>query len=423
MRSIYWILGCAVFYSHLVVAAEQPTLSLADATQRALAASPHIKASGAALEASKGEHQQAGALPNPELGVEAENVAGGGPYSGFDSAEVTLGVSQQIELGGKRSSRVNIAQQNMTLADMDNTAARLTLIRDVTVAYADVAAAEAQVTLAEEQKKLAEGILRNVAKRVEAARDPLIERSKAQVAMSTSTIALDKAQRELTVARKRLNSLLGEQSSDYVLDNEAFFNITEPPTSEALEKALAKNPDIARWQAAIARSEATLELEQANAVPDPRINVGVREFRETNDRAFVVGLSIPIPVFNANQGNIAKANAEVNRTGFEASQAKVTLGAEATRTSEELHSAYSQAKTLRDSILPAAKKAFVLAQEGYDVGRFPYLEVLDAQRTLYGAREQYHAALKEYHTKRAELERLTATHLPASEIKEVSHAQ
>ena len=76
-----------------------------------------------------------------------------------------------------------------------------------------------------------------------------------------------------------------------------------------------KNGDY-RWQAkrgtytpvklnsSLEQSKARLELEQANAIPDPRLSVGVRDFRDSGDQAFIVGVSLPIPVFNANRGNI-----------------------------------------------------------------------------------------------------------------------
>jgi cobalt-zinc-cadmium efflux system outer membrane protein len=85
--------------------------------------------------------------------------------------------------------------------------------------------------------------------------------------------------------------------------------------------------------------------------------------------------------------------------------------------------AYVQAATLKDTVLPEAEQAFSLSRQGYESGKFAYLEVLDAQRTLAEARLQFIEALQEYHTQRANVERLTATQLHTSTKQEESREQ
>jgi len=385
-------------------------ITLSAALEKALANSPQLKSAGSAMFASKGERRQAGALPNPEIGIEAENLAGQGPYKGTDSAEITYGVSQLIEIGGKRSARQQAASKGYEIASFDYKAARLNLIRDVTAAYADAVAAQEEVKLAEEQKKLAGEVLESVSKRVTAAAAPLIQQSKAEVALATSEIAFSKATRELEVAKKKLASLWGQDGDGFILDASDFFTIQPPAALTDAAARLTSTPDIARLEAELWRAKANLELERANAIPDPTVSVGVRDFRDSGDQAFVVGLSLPIPVFNLNQGNIAKARHEVSKSESDKQSAALDLSNELTRAAQELQTAYEESESLKVTILPAAEKAFSLSREGYQAGKFPYLEVLDAQRTLFEARSQYNAALKNYHTHRAEVERLTAAH-------------
>lgn len=264
-------------------------------------------------------------------------------------------------------------------------------------------------------------ILDVVSQRVNAAREPLIQKSKAQVTLSSSTIAHDKAERALRTTKRNLAALWGSSEENYPLDDAAFFTITEPPPLNGTPDAWKKNPDFARYDAELAKSRAALDLEKANAIPDPRISAGVRDFRENNSRAFVLGLSLPIPVLNLNQGNIEKARQELNRTESTKDVTALTLNTELTRTQAELETSYHQAVTLKDTILPSAEKAFKLSRQGYGEGKFSYLEVLDAQRTLYDTRAEYHDALKDYHRSRAEVERLTALHLSPSNHNEESH--
>lgn len=396
-------------------------LTLDAAIQKAIASSPRLRASQAAALASKGERSQASAWVNPEASIEAENVGGKGAYRGIDSAEITYGVSQLVEVGGKRSARVGIAEQGVTLAGFDYEAAKLDLIRDVQLAYADAIAAQEQVKITQEQQDLAKEVLDVVSQRVNAAREPLIQKSKAQVTLSSSTIAHDKAERALRTTKRNLAALWGSSEENYPLDDAAFFTITQPSPLNGTPDAWKKNPDFARYDAELAKSRAALDLEKANAIPDPRISAGFRDFRENNSRAFVVGLSLPIPILNLNQGNIEKARQDVNRTESTKDVTALTLNTELTRTQAELETSYHQAITLKDTILPTAEKAFKLSRQGYGEGKFSYLEVLDAQRTLYDTRAEYHDALKDYHRSRAEVERLTALHLSPSNHNEESH--
>jgi cobalt-zinc-cadmium efflux system outer membrane protein len=381
-------------------------ITLSAAIDKALANSPRLRSMEAEIAGSRGEKDQAGAWPNPEADVEVENIAGDGTYKGFDSAEITYGASQLFEIGGKRSARKEAASQGYRIARIQYEITRLDLIRDVTVAYVEAVAAKEAVALAEKQRFLAAEVLQNVAKRVEAAAEPLFQRSKSEVALATSEVALDRARRDYTIARKQLATLWGSETTGFDLDTSSFYNIAPAQTLKA-DLALSLNPDIVRWEAEEARTQARLALEEAKAIPDPRVSVGVREFNDSEERAFLVGVSIPIPLFDLNSGNIAKARSDVMKAASDKHAAKLGLSAALTRSEEELANAYRQADALKTKIIPAAEKAYSLSRQGYEAGKFPYLEVLDAQRTLVDARTQYNDALKVFHSRRAEVARVT----------------
>lgn len=415
LQKSFVCLICATLLGSHAARAQAPVtgnvITLNAAIEKALASSPRLKSAGSAVLASKGERLQAGLRPNPEAGVEAENFAGRGPYTGVDSAEISFGVSQRIEIGGKRSARQATAGRGYEIANYEYQTARLDLIRDVTIAYADAVAAQEEVKLAEDQKKLAGEVLQSVTRRVAAAAEPLIQKSKAEVALATSEIAFSKALRELAIAKKNLVSLWGQDDSFYSLDASDFLTIQAPAVLDDAFARLTATPDIARLDAGIARARAALDLERANAIPDPTFSAGVRDFRETRDQAFMLGVSLPIPVWNQNQGNIAKARHEASKSETDKQALMLELSNALTRAAQELQAAYGEAESLKVTILPAAEKAFSLSRQGYQAGKFPYLEVLDAQRTLFEARSQYNAALENYHARRAEVERLTAAHV------------
>lgn len=384
-----------------------PTLTLSEAIQKALDASPRLKSATAGLDAAKGAEDQAGYWLNPEIGFEAENVAGSGPYSGTNSAEYTLGINQKVEIGGKRSARQNAAVALREGANIDVLAERLNLERDVHIAYSEVLAEAEAVKLALDQEELAKDVLASVSKRVNAAAEPEIQRSKADVAYATATIAREQEQRQFKVAKEKLARLWGDSSFNVSLDHSHFFELEAPAPMPSYLAKLKNIPDMQRLAFLKAEKEALLELERAAAIPDPNFSLGVRDFRGSGDQALVFGVSLPIPVLNQNQGNVAKARADLSRTESDARQFELDLEQQLIENWQHWNSAYSEATRLNEKLLPSAEKAFRLARSGYAQGKFPYLEVLDAQRTLFDASSQYHGALKRYHAARANVERLT----------------
>jgi cobalt-zinc-cadmium efflux system outer membrane protein len=384
--------------------------TLDDAIAKALVQSPRLQGFSSGVAAAKGERAQAGAWQNPEISYSRENFGGGNAYKAISPMQNSYGVSQLIEIGGKISARESIAAKGLEIASLDEQAATLDVIRDVTTAYADVVAAEENVRLATEQKALAVDVLKSVSVRVEAAAAPLMQKSRAEVERSTATIALDKASRERDISRKKLAALMGEERFILPLDSAAFYAIVKPEAA-SLEEKLKANPDLVKLNSSLEQSKARLELEQANAIPDPRVNVGVIHIPSAKDQAFMVGVSLPIPIFNANRGNIEKARHEISRTEMDNRQMALNASAELTQAHERMENSYVQAQTLKTEILPSADKAFKLAREGYGLGRFPYLEVLDAQRSLFGVKQQQIEAIREFHTAKAQVERLTTTRL------------
>jgi len=388
---------------------DAPVMTLEEAIGKAIEASPRLQSAKAGLDAAKGAEKQAGYWPNPELAFEAENIAGGGQYSGTDSAEYTYGLSQKIEVGGKISSRKNAAKAMREVTSVALSAEKLNLERDVHIAYANVLGETESLELAIEQETLAKEVLDTVSKRVDAAREPEIQKNKAEVAYATSVISREQGERQLRISIKNLAQLLGESDLNASLDHSHFFKLEAPAPIENYQEKLRNAPEILISSYIEKEKASLLSLEKAQSIPDPILNAGVRDFRDSGDQAFVLGFSIPLPVLNTNQGNIAKAKAKLTQSRSNSRQMRLTLEQNLIENWQGWQTSYMEATSLRKRILPAAKKAFDSAWHGYEKGKFPYLEVLDAQRTLFNARAQYHDSLKRYHSSRANVERLTTT--------------
>ncbi len=396
-------------------------LTLEEAVNTALKQSPILGASSSRADAATASLSQAEALPNPELSIEAENIFGDGPYKGTDAAEMTYGISQQIEVAGKRSSRISLADNEKTLIHFQRDAARLDLIRDITVAYTETIFAEAQLGILAEQRKLAALVRDSVAAKVEAGKEPPIQKNKAEIELSSSEIALEHADRNLTAKTRILSTLMGQDAKAVKLDPDSLPALIEPETLELYRARLSQTPEARSQDADVLKAQSTLSLEKANAVPDPTFSIGVRQFKEDDQQALVAGLSVPLPVFNLNRAGIKRAGHEVTAAQLDQKGAYFSRDAELTETYQNLVSAYRAATSLKSTVLPGAEEAFSFARQGYEAGKFGYLEVLDAQRTLFEVRQELNNAVLDYYRQLAAIERLSAIHSAIS-AKDQNHA-
>lgn len=375
------------------------------AIARALEVAPRTAAAAARLRAAGGAVDQADVMPNPEVSATLDNFKGSGPYSGYRGSEATYSLSQTIELGGKRGARVDAAQAARSTAGFDLAGAKLDLVRDVRQAFAEAVAAEAAVTLAEEQLRLAGEVERSTQARLEAGREAPIQLNRAEIARRQAQLGLDQAKRRAGAARQVLAGLTGVGQAGVRLEDSWFRDIDDA----APVAAGGDSTDLMRRQSEVRRSRAELEVERSKAIPDVTVSGGFRRFREGRDNAFLVGISVPIPVFDQNRGAIARARAEVVAAEADLAAERIDQDRRVTAARVNQDAARESATTLQEKIIPTAEQAFAAAQEGYRQGKFSYLEMLEAQRTLFETRRDLIDTLQGFHNARAELERLTAT--------------
>ena len=387
---------------------EEPNgvLTLRKALSLALMQNPELAAFSWEIRAADARRLQASLLPNPEFEVEVEEVGGSGERSGFDGAETTIQLGQLIELAGKRPKRTRLAALERDLASWDYESKRLDVMNQVTQAFIDVLAAQKRLALSKEMVDLSEQVYTAVKQRVNAGKDSPVEQTKAKVALTTIQIEWERAKRKLVSARMQLVTAWGSNTPVFNEVAGQFDNVLPIPSGEELSSLISHNPDIARWIAEMEQRHATVDLEKAYAVPDPTIFGGAQRFNETDDTAFVLGISFPLPLFDRNQSNIQAAKYRLAKAREERKAVETSLYAVLAEAYQELSSAYMETTALKDDVLPGARSAFDAANEGYREGKLDFLQLLDTQRTLVEVRGQYIESLAAYHKARANVERL-----------------
>lgn len=362
-------------------AAWAQSLSLDAALTTALASHPDLRASMLEREASEGATQQAGAWQNPELSTLVEDTRQA-------TRTTTIQLNQPIELGGKRLARVNAARAAQSQADLDVAARRAQVRSQVMAAFYGVAVAQERVRLSQELGGLASQAREAASKRVLAGKVSPVEELKAQVAEAQALSASAVAQSEWRAAVSQLRQALGDPNAKFERVEVDIGRLPAAGQWEPLSQRLEASPAIARAQQEIARRQALSDLERARRIPDMTLTLGAKRDQQLGRDQPIVGVSLVLPLFDRNQGAILEASRREDKARAEFDALRASLEAQVVQALSQLTSALTQAQTLRDKVLPGARQAFAASTKGYELGKFGFLDVLDAQRTLFDVETQ-----------------------------------
>jgi cobalt-zinc-cadmium efflux system outer membrane protein len=376
-----WVLGIAVACAAFCAAYAEPAPPYSELVRRAELTAPRIAESEANIRAAEGGTIQAGVRPNPSIGLEAENIGRGTSDNGLSQEQTTLSLIQPFEIGGQRTARINAAGAALETARAERDRTRIELAYELAVAYVSAEEAGQRAELAAESLDRAQEDERAALALVNAGREADLRAVQANAARTAAEADLESARADATEALARLSGLAGSPVP--------FTGITPSLLDRAAEAPRAgsdqiSSPAVRAAEAARSAAFQRIAVERTRATPDVSISLGVRRFGGENAKAVVAGVSIPLPLYNSNAGNIATAEAEL--AAAEARVAGARLSAEA-----DYRAALSQAVAAErrvnaaDQAVQAADEAYRLARVGYDAGRTPLVEVLASRRTLTDA--------------------------------------
>ncbi len=382
------------------------TLTLSQVLQRALAVNPRLTSADRDIGIATGRSIQAGALPNPEFSAEAENVAGSGPYRGLRSAETTLQLSQLIELGGKRDARISAGLAEADGAYWQRQAVRLEVLSDAAAAYINVLAAQRRIKILDDQVAALDRLQPLLQRRVEAGASSQPEVLRAQVAADLVRVERERSKTALSRARRELALLMGESNPRFSGVVGQLNDARQPPPFRSITDAIDGNPQLMRWTAVRHSATPNYSLPASNPSPmSAQASVGGIS-GESGDNAAVVGLSMTLPLWDQNKGDIIAANNALDKVQADRAINKATLLSVAGKSYDAAIGALQEVNLLRGSVLPNVRRAAQAIEDGYGQGRFTLLELLDVQATLADAQLREQEALRTFHTAVATIEGL-----------------
>lgn len=379
------------------------SLTLSKAISLVMASNRQLKAFAWDIRSADARQMQARLRPNPELDLSMEEFGGQGPRRGFDGVETTVAVTQSIETGGKRDKRSQVALLEKKLAQRDYELTRLSVLKQTHQAFSEVWGVQQRHTLTRHQVRLAEQLLKTVHQRVEAGKDPASEAAKAEIVLAQAQINVQQASSDLADARRRLSLLWGAPAAHFdQVDEPSDPDVNLSPPAR-FQQQVKEHPQVQRCQNVLALKRAQLALIKAQAKSNMSVTAGLKRLEQDSDNTGVIGTAIPLRFFNRNQGAIAASQYELAKAKEQHSLALAQVESQLAQSTQRLDTAQAYASMLKDTVLVNAEAVFEAAEKRYKEGRSDYLELLDAQRTLFQIQAQLLQAQTSVRLARADL--------------------
>ncbi len=350
----------------------------------------------------------AGVLPNPGLSATREQLSGDpGVYR-----ETILQVGQALPIGGQRGLHRETARQAAAAARARLEGTRLRLAFEVHRAYLHAAAAEADLAALAEttevfrrveesgRSRLAEGdISRFDHSRLQ------IERARYETLLARGRLALEETSRELTMLVAPDSIAAGT----LILPAERLSDLGAPAAALDVETALlsaAARADVRAAEAEIEAAVAALSLQRRLRIPDVTLSGGYKHQADGYQGA-VLGVSVPLPLWDRNRGGIAEAEANLNAAHARRELALRSAEAEIRRAWDTRRSLEARMRLIRETLLPESAGLLETARIAYAEGEMSLIELLDAADAYRGMSEAVTALLADYLTAGYALERAT----------------
>jgi cobalt-zinc-cadmium efflux system outer membrane protein len=372
----------------------QTKLSLHEAIHQAQN-SPTARIAQSQVDASHGQVRQAGLRPNPRLFLQSEDLR---PWaSDFDfpnNTEDYAYIGQTIELDGKRSKRLQLANANLHRTDAQRSLQMQQLAGRVAASYWNVVSTARISELMHRDLAAMDAMVQYHKERVDAGAMRGVDLLRMQIERDRLLIILEAAQREAALARVDLGRQIGQPLNSDVELTDSIDALEIVPQQE-LSAVLAQRADMAAAQDTVAAAEADLKLQKSLGVPDLDLLGGYK--RNSGANTLYTALQVPLPVRNRNQGEVQRAQANIQIAQAQLEQVKLTVQADVGAATE----AYTREHEIVQKTLPDmrnhAKQNLAIMSDAYKTGGVDLLRYIDAERTEIDVEVNALRMLSEFH--------------------------
>lgn len=401
----------AAFAQPAISGSTQPRtkLTLVAAFQAARAKNPELEANRGVARWAESRREAARIFPNPEFALLFEDITSKPRDEEASPGNIKAELSQPIELGGKRGSRIRLAEAEANSRILEGTLTEIRVRFEVAQAFLKVVQAQELVKLASERSTLATRLAEIATERVRAGKIAPIEETRLRTSAALAGFESQELAQTLRSARLELANVMGAPEGTF---GEATFDLGQTDkniTKEAIVSALDRSAATQKAENEVTRARAELDVERANAFPDFTL-VLEANYQPWDERTlFAAGFNLPIPLFDRNQGARGMAAVQAESALSLAAKERQGLNKELEDAHGELTASLGKARVLKSDIIPGLEQGLAALETAYRQGRIGYLDVVESQESLFTMREKHIEALTRYHTAVFRIESLTAT--------------
>lgn len=406
------LVSLTVIWAPLASAQSAP-LELKDAIARAVAHNPALRGSEYLLQATRAREAQAALMPPMGVGMDLEDFAGTGSMRDTASLQTTLQLSGVLELGGKRTARVLVAERATDIVAIEQEGRRMDLLAQVATRFAEVAARQEQLEVARESSRLAATTVERVTERIRIGAAPRYELARAEIRLLRARMDERGAEDELASSRVHLAATWGGTSADFERVAADLFELPQVKTFAQLMAGIESSPSIRILLSRERLADAQINLATAANRLDVGWSLGVRHIQTADDVALVASAAVPLGTRRRAEPGIREARAGRALASIELESARVEAGSALYRLHRDLERTRLEVAALRDEVQPRAASVLQSTEQAFRQGRTGFLEYANSQQELLEVRREAVVAAAGYHVLLIEIERLTGSSLDA----------
>jgi cobalt-zinc-cadmium efflux system outer membrane protein len=380
-------------------------LTLADFVEVALRRNPELRIAEARVEEAQGRFLQAGLYPNPMVGWQANDVGARDNRAGKQGITLT----QDIVTAGKLDIAQAAAGQGVAAADWQAVTRWYEVMAKLRAAYYDALTAQRAVQVNDELTRIAENAFLTAEKFERAGAGNRPDVLRAQVELEQMRNRLEVARRQAEARWRLLAAAAGlDELPQRPLAGRLEDTVGDYDYAALRSAILANHSDLQAARAAVAEADLLLRRAEVEVVPDVQLYAQPQYMFDEQSAGAQAGITITLPVFNRNQGNIRAARAELAKAHETLRQTELRLLANLAAAYQRYQAARLLVRNIAELILPKAQESLRLILLGYERGdeKFDYTAVLQAQNILAQVRMGYVEALGDLQTAATDLEAL-----------------
>ena len=384
------------------------TISLSEVASRVRTHHPALRAARLAVEEAKGRQLAAGRLTNPTLNFDFQTQSNLSPQTSVISIDQSFPITRRLSLEKK------LTAQFVSAADLEIQDVERRLISEAQQQVVQLLTLSKQRVLRQQQTELAKELSEFAHERAKAGEVSPLDANQAQLDAQRLRVESRLLEAQSVSLLEKLKPMLGLRSEDSlsIAGDLPSMSVPDPP-------AWTLRPDYQLAQTKIAAAETTRHMAQAKRLPD--VTGGFLASHEMQDftpmrseRTGFVGfrISVPLPFWNRNQGEIAETEAAVERARLESEALALQINGEVGAARREMETNASIVHETRDTLLPLAVEQSAAMQKAYESGQADLLSVLRARDQRLQLEAASLDALRDFHLARVRYEAATGARLP-----------